>query len=97
MCFCIFGENSKNQNGRHFWGEENILKITKTTYCLDNLWVENFDEITLSRTVTEIEANLCFCIFLPKFENSKWLPFLKRVKFFENCIVAAIFGERKIF
>ena len=71
MCFCIFGENLKNQNGRHFWGEENILKITKTTYCLDNLWVENFDEITLSRTVTEIEANLCFCIFLPKFGHNK--------------------------
>ena len=26
-------------------------------------WVENFDEITLSRTVKEIEANLCFAIF----------------------------------
>ena len=30
---------------------------------LDTLWVENFDEITLSRTVKEIEANLCFAIF----------------------------------
>ena len=28
----------------------------------DTLWVENFDEITLSRTVKEIEANLCFAI-----------------------------------
>ena len=27
------------------------------------LWVENFDEIALSRTVKEIEANLCFAIF----------------------------------
>ena len=32
-------------------------------HCLDNLWVENFDEITLSRMVKEIEANLCFCFF----------------------------------
>ena len=31
--------------------------------CLDTLWVENFDEIALSRTVKEIEGNLCFAIF----------------------------------
>ena len=30
---------------------------------LKYLWVENFDEIDLSRTVKEIEANLCFAIF----------------------------------
>ena len=27
-------------------------------FCIG--WVENFDEIALSRTVKEIEANLCF-------------------------------------
>ena len=27
LCFSIFGENSKIQNGRHFWGGENFLKI----------------------------------------------------------------------
>ena len=27
------------------------------------LWVENFDEIALSRTVKEIEADWCFAIF----------------------------------
>ena len=32
-------------------------------HSLDTLWVENFDEITLSHTVKEIEANLCFAIF----------------------------------
>ena len=32
-------------------------------HCLDTLWVENFDEIALSRTVKEIEAILCFAIF----------------------------------
>ena len=58
FCFSIFGKNSKNQNGRHFWGGENFWKIAKSTF----LWVENFDEIALSRTVKEIEANLCFAI-----------------------------------
>ena len=32
-------------------------------HSLDTLWVENFNEITLSHTVKEIEANLCFAIF----------------------------------
>ena len=32
-------------------------------HCLDTLWVENFDEIALSHTVEEIEANSCFAIF----------------------------------
>ena len=58
-CFSIFGKNSKIPNGRHFWGGENFLKIAKSTF----LWVENFDEIALSRTVKETEANLCFAIF----------------------------------
>ena len=62
LCFAIFGKNSKIQNGRHFWGGENFLKIAKNTF-LDTLQVENFAEIALSRTVKEIEANLCFAIF----------------------------------
>ena len=32
-------------------------------HSLDTLWVENFDEIALSRTVKETEANLRFAIF----------------------------------
>ena len=43
------------------WGRENFLKIAKSTF-LRYPWVENFDEIALSRTVKEIEANLCFAI-----------------------------------
>ena len=62
MCFAIFGKYSKIQNGRHFWGGENFLKTAKL-HSLDTLWVENFDEIALSCTVKEIEANLCFAIF----------------------------------
>ena len=60
-----------------------FFKLPRVEFS-DTLWVENFDEIALSRTVKEIEANLCFAI-LQKFENSKWPPFLGRGKFFENC------------
>ena len=45
----IFGE------GKIFW------KLPRV-HSLDTLWVENFDEIALSRTVKEIEAILCFSI-----------------------------------
>ena len=62
LCFAIFGKNSKIQNGRHFWGGENFGKLQRL-HSLHTLWVENFDEIALSRTVKEIEANLCFAIF----------------------------------
>ena len=55
----IFGEGKIF--GRHFWGGENG-KLQRL-HSLDTLWVENFDEIALSRTVKEIEANLCFAIF----------------------------------
>ena len=50
----IFGE------GKIFWKLQRL-------HFLDTLWVENFDEIALSRTVKEIEANLCFAIFGKKF------------------------------
>ena len=46
----IFGE------GKFFW------KLPRV-HSLDYLWVENFDEIALSRTVKETEANSCFAIF----------------------------------
>ena len=31
-CISIFGKNLKIQNGRHFWGGENFLKIAKSTF-----------------------------------------------------------------
>ena len=67
----IFGE------GKIFW------KLPRVHFS-DTLWIENFDEIALSRTVKEIVANLCFSIFWHKFENTKWPPFLGRGNFFEN-------------
>ena len=48
---------------------------------LKYLWVENFDEIALSRMVKEIEE---ICV----------LPFLAKLRKFK---MAAIFGEGKIF
>ena len=62
------------------WGGENFLKIARIHF-LDILWVKNFDEIALSRTVKEIEAILCFAI-------------LGKIRKFK---MAAIFGEGKIF
>ena len=32
LCFSIFGKNLKIQNDCHFWGEENFLKIVKSTF-----------------------------------------------------------------
>ena len=63
------------------FGEGKIFKKLSRVQCSDTLWVENFDEIALSRTVKEIEANLCFAIFG---KNSKFK-------------MAAIFGEGKFF
>ena len=44
------------------FGERKIFWKLQRVHFLDTLWVENFDEIALSRTV-KIEANLCFSIF----------------------------------
>ena len=49
-----------------------VIFVKSCQYTLDTLGVENFDEIPLSCTVKEIEANLCFSIFG---ENSKWPSF----------------------
>ena len=45
------------------FGKGKIFGKLQRLHSLDTLWVENFDEIALSRTVKEIEANLCFAIF----------------------------------
>ena len=62
MCFAILGKNSKIQNGRHFWGGENFLKIAKSTFLRYPVG-RKFRRIALSRTVKDIEAILCFAIF----------------------------------
>ena len=44
-------------------GEGKIFGKLARVHSLDTFWVENFDEIALSRTVKEIEGILCFSIF----------------------------------
>ena len=55
------------------FGEGKIFLKLPRVQCSDTLWVENFDEITLSRTVKEIEAILCFAILgkNSKFQNGR--------------------------
>ena len=64
--FCHFWQKFENSKWPPFLGRgkffEKIRKFQRV-HSLDTLWVENFDEIALSRTVKEMEANLCFAIF----------------------------------
>ena len=62
LCFSIFDKNLKIQMVAIF-GERKIFWKLPIVHFLDTLWVKNFDEIALSHTVKEIEANLCFSIF----------------------------------
>ena len=48
-------------------------------------WVKNFDEIALSRTVKEIEANFCFSIFGKNLKIQNGRHFWEEKIFFENC------------
>ena len=50
------------------FGEGKIFFKSPRVHFRGTLWIENFDEIALSRTVKEIEANLYFAIFS---KNSK--------------------------
>ena len=60
LCFSNFDKNSKIQNGHHFWEEEIFFLIAKFAEipCGSKISTKS-----LSRTVKEIEANLCFSIF----------------------------------
>ena len=44
------------------FGEGKIFLKLPRVRCSDTQWVETFNEIALSRTVNEIETNLCFAI-----------------------------------
>ena len=75
--FCHFWQKFENSKWPPFLGEGKIFGKLQRLHSLDTLWVENFDEIALSRTVKEIEANLCFAIFgknskIRKFKISFW-------------------------
>ena len=61
--FCHFWQKFENSKWPPFLGRGKFLGKLQRVHSLDTLWVENFDEIALSRMVKEIEANLCFAIF----------------------------------
>ena len=84
LCFAIFGKNSKIQNGRHFWGGEIFSKLARVELS-HTLRAENFAEIALSRTVKEIEANLCFAIFGKNSKIQNGRHFWGGENFLENC------------
>ena len=61
--FCHFWQKFKNSKWPPFLGRGKYFGKLQRLHWLDTLCVENFAEIALSRTVKEIEANLCFAIF----------------------------------
>ena len=67
------------------FGEGKIFGKLQRLHSLDTLWVENFDEIALSRMVKEIEANLCFAIFDKNLKIQNGRHFRGREIFFLNC------------
>ena len=66
------------------FGEGKIFGKLQRLHSLDTLWVENFDEIALSRTVKEIEANLCLAIFGKNSKIQNGRHFCGGKIFFEN-------------
>ena len=62
MCFFDFGEKFEKSKWLPYVGRGNFFENCRVHF-LDTLWVENFDEIALSRRVKRIEAILCFAIF----------------------------------
>ena len=66
-------------------GEGKIFRKLQRAHSLDTLWVENFDEIALSRMVKEIEGNLCFAIFGKNSKIQNGHHFWGGENFLENC------------
>ena len=60
------------------FGEGKSLGKLQRLHSLDTLWVENFDEIALSRTVKEIEADFGFA----KIRKFKMAAIFGKGKFF---------------
>ena len=67
-----------------FWGEENFLKIAKSTLLRYSVG-RRFFHLSLSRTVKETEANLCFSIFGKNSKMQNDCHFSGEEIFFENC------------
>ena len=56
---CAFARYEEIQDGRQKWRESNFCEKSPVAYA-DTLRVKNFVEISLSRTVSKINALLCF-------------------------------------
>ena len=67
------------------FGEGKIFGKLQRLHFLDTLWVETFNKIALSRTVKEIEGNLCFAIFGKNLKIQNGRHFWGGENFFENC------------
>ena len=80
--FCHYWQKLRIQNGRHFWGGEIFFENCRVYFRYP--MGRKFLKIALSRMVKD-RSKFVFFHFWQKFENSKWLPFLGRGKFFENC------------
>ena len=61
--FCHFWQKFENSKWPPFLERGKFFKKLPRVQCSHTLWVENFDEIALSRMVKEIEAILCFAIY----------------------------------
>ena len=64
------------------FGESKIFGKLPKVHWLDTMWVENVEEIALSRMVKEIQGNLCFSIFGQNLKIQNGRIFWEN---FENC------------
>ena len=83
--FFHFWQKFENSKWPPILGRGKFFQKLPIVHFLDTLWVENFDEITLSRTVKELEANLCFAIFGKNSKIQNGRHFWGEEIFFENC------------
>ena len=60
--FFHFWQKFENSKWPPFWGRGKFFWKLPIVHSLDTLWIANFDEIALSRMVTEIQAILWFFI-----------------------------------
>ena len=83
--FCHFWQKFENSKWPPFLGRGKFFVKLQRLHSFDTLWVENFDEIALSRTVKEIEANLCFAIFGKNSKIQNGCHFWGGENLLENC------------
>ena len=68
------------------FGEGKIFRKLPRVHCSDTLLLDNVEEIALSRTVKEIEANSCFAIFGKNSKIQNGCHFWGGEIFFLNCL-----------